>query len=71
MLTEGMATTFMAKLLSLPSNREPFASITVTPGSGVSSKLRAKIRADEFIEFGSLLISSPNQDRFCLFNAFV
>jgi len=63
-LTEGTATTFTAQPLSLPSNKEPFASIAVALGSMVNPKLRAKIWANEFIEFGSLLTSSPNQDRF-------
>ena len=64
LLTEGTATKFTAQPLLLPSNREPFASIAVALGSRVSPKLRAKIWANEFIEFGALLTSSPNQDRF-------
>ena len=48
--------------LSLPANREPFASIAVALGSRVSPKLKAKIWANEFIKFRSLLTSSPNQD---------
>ena len=65
-LTEGTATNskFTAQPLSLPANREPFASIAVALGSNVSPKLKAKIWANEFIEFGSLLTSSPNQDRY-------
>ena len=63
-LTEGSATQFTAQPLSLPSNSEPFASIAVTIGSRVSPKLRAKIWANESIEFGALLTSSPNQVRF-------
>ena len=47
-----------------PSNREPFATIAVALGSRVSPKLRAKIWANEFIDFWTLLTSSPNQDRF-------
>lgn len=50
--------------LSLPANREPFASIAVALGSRVSPKLKAKIWANEFIKFRSLLISAPNQDRY-------
>ena len=42
-LTEGTATEFTAQPLPLPSNREPFASITVALGSRVSPKLRANI----------------------------
>ena len=49
--------------LSLPANREPFASIAVALGSRVSPKLKAKIWANEFIKFRSLLTSAPNQDR--------
>ena len=67
-LTEGTATNslFTAQTLSLPANREPFASIAVTLGSRVSPKLKAMIWATKFIEFGSLLTSSPNQDRYSL-----
>ena len=61
-LTQGTATEFTAQPLSLPSNSEPFASIAVALGSRVSPKLRAKIWANEFIEFGALLSSSPNHD---------
>ena len=64
MLTEGTTTEFTAQPLPLPSNREPFASIVAALGSRVSPKLRAKIWAKEFIDFGTLLTSSPNQDRF-------
>ena len=65
-ITEGapINSQFTAQLLSLPANREPFASIVVTLGSRVSPKLKAKIWANEFIEFGSLLTSSINQDRY-------
>ena len=63
-LTEGTATEFTAQPLSLPSNGEPFASIAVALGSRVTPKLRAKIWANEFIDFGTLLVSSPHQDRF-------
>ena len=65
-LTEVTATNskFTAQPLPLPGNREPFASIAVALGSRVSPKLKAKIWANEFIEFGSLLTSSPNQDRY-------
>ena len=67
-LTEGTATNskFTAQPLSLPANREPFASIAVALGSSVSPKLKAKIWANEFIEFGSLLTSSPNQHRYSI-----
>jgi len=44
-LTECTATTFPTQPLSLPSNREPFASIAVALGSRASLKLRAKIWA--------------------------
>ena len=66
LLTEGTATNskFTAQPLSLPANREPFASIAVALRSSVSPKLKAKIWAKEFIEFGSLLTSSANQDRY-------
>lgn len=66
MLTEGTATNskFSAQPLLLPANREPFASIVVALGSRVSPKLKAKIWANEFINFGSLLTSSPNKDRY-------
>ena len=62
--TQGTTTQFTAQPLSLPSNSEPFASIAVALGSRVSPKFRGKIWANEFIEFGALLTSSPNQDRF-------
>lgn len=66
MITEGAAinSQFTAQLLSLPAIREPFASIAVTLGSRVSPKLKAKIWTNEFIQFGSLLTSSLNQDRY-------
>lgn len=65
-ITESTAANsqFTAQPLSLPANREPFPSIAVTLGSRVSPKLNAKISANKFIEFGSLLTSSPNQDRY-------
>ena len=63
-LTEATATEFTAQPLPLPANREPFASIAVALGSRLSPKLKAKIWANEFIDFWSLLTSSPNQDRF-------
>ena len=63
-LTEGTGTQFTAQPLALQSNSEPFASIAVALGSRVSPKLRAKIWANEFIDFGALLTSSPNKNRF-------
>ena len=53
-------------LISLPANREPFTSIAVALGSRVSysPKLKAKIWANEFIEFGSFVTAPPNQDRY-------
>jgi len=63
-LTQGTATEFTQQPLSLSSNSEPFASIAVALGSRGCPKLRAKIWANEFIEFAALLSSYPNQNRY-------
>lgn len=43
-----------------------FQSIAVPLGSRVSAKLKSKIWADEFVDFGSLLDTSPNRDKYSL-----
>lgn len=43
-----------------------FASIGVPLGSRLSARIKNKIWSDEFINFGSLLDTSPNPDKFSL-----
>jgi len=49
----------------LPSE-QLFYSIAVPLGSRISSNLKTKIWAEEFIDFGSLLDTSPNPDKYSL-----
>ena len=44
-----------------------FHSIAVPSGSRISAKIKAKIWAEEFVDFGSLLDPSPNPDKYSLF----
>ena len=43
-----------------------FTSIAVSLGSRVSSKLKAKIWAEEYVDFGALLSISPQQEKYSL-----
>ena len=43
-----------------------FHSIAVPLGSRISPKIKAKIWAEEFVDFGSLLDPSPNPDKYSL-----
>ena len=43
-----------------------FSSIGVPLGSRLSARLKNKIWAEEFVNFGSLLETSPNPDKFAL-----
>ena len=47
---------------SISRPERPFTSISVALSSRVSSKLKAKIFANEYVDFGALLSSSPNND---------
>ena len=42
-----------------PKPTQVFTSLAVSPGSRVSAKLKVKIWANEYVDFGSLLPSSP------------
>ena len=44
-----------------------FHSIAVPSGSRISARIKAKIWAEEFVDFGSLLDPSPNPDKYALF----
>ena len=50
----------------MPSSRQPFSSIAIALGSGVTPKIKAKIWAKEYIDLGALLSFSPNQDRYSI-----
>ena len=43
-----------------------FSSIGVPLSSHLCARLKNKIRAEEFVNFGSLLDTSPNPDKFAL-----
>ena len=43
-----------------------FSSVGVPLGSCLSARLKKKIGAEEFVNFGSLLDTSPNLDKFAL-----
>ena len=44
----------------------PFSSIAVNLGSRVSAKIKAKIWANEYIDFGALLSVAPPREKFAL-----
>ena len=44
----------------------PFSSIAVNLGSRVSAKIKAKIWANEYIDFGALLSVAPTREKFAL-----
>ena len=46
--------------------RQIFTSIAINLGAGVSAKLKAKIWANEYIDFGALLSVSPPREKFAL-----
>ena len=63
--TEGTQARIATTPLSMPANK-PFTSVAVTLGSRVSSKLKSKIWANEYIDFGALLSISPTTDKYSL-----
>ena len=65
-LARGTATSITSTSPHMPSSKQPFASIAVALGSTVSSKLKSKIWANEYINFGALISISPNSDKYSL-----
>ena len=56
-------------LLLGPDNVQPkqiFTSVSVSLSSRVGSKIKAKIWANEYVEFGALLASTPQVDKYAL-----
>ena len=56
-------------LLLGPDNVQPkqiFTSVSVNLSSRVGSKIKAKIWANEYVEFGALLASTPQVDKYAL-----
>ena len=49
-----------------PRPSHPFSSIAVNLGSRVSAKIKAKIWANEYIDFGALLSVAPPREKFAL-----
>ena len=66
LLTESTPPSTSSNPLPLPSNRKPFASIAVALGSHVTPKLKRKIWANEYIDFGALLSVSPATEKYSL-----
>ena len=52
--------------LALPAPKQIFASVAVSLSSRVSSKVKAKIWSNEYLDFGTLLSFSPNNQKFSL-----
>ena len=46
--------------------KQIFTSVSVNLSSRVGSKLKAKIWANEYVEFGALLASTPQVDKYAL-----
>ena len=51
---------------STSSPRQPFSSIAVALGARVGPKLKAKIWANEYVDFGCLLALTPSTERYSL-----
>ena len=66
LLTESTPPSTSSNPLPLPGNKKPFASIAVALGSNVTPKLKRKIWANEYIDFGALLSVSPATEKYSL-----
>ena len=64
-IAEGTRKRISSPPMSMPADK-PFASIAVALGSRVSSKIKNKIWAKEYVDFGALLSISPNTDKYSL-----
>ena len=65
-LARGTAASITSASPHMPSSMQPFASIAIPLGSTVSSKLKSKIWANEYINFGALISISPSSDKYSL-----
>ena len=65
-LARGTAASITSASPHMPSSTQPFASIAIPLGSTVSSKLKSKIWANEYINFGALISISPSSDKYSL-----
>ena len=66
LLTESTPPRTSSNPLPLLGNKKPFASIAVALGSNVTLKLKRKIWANEYIDFGALLSVSPATEKYSL-----